>query len=526
MLGASESRTAARCQIKSCCQMVQSPDLSTSSIPGIAQMLKSVTTRRQTRSLILGPWAKYAKKSPSCAPDDPRIKAQQDSLKSKRSGDNRGSPRWETPPPDLLEAVDPPDLMIHQAARSYAHHGRVRGLGVLAKTEIDAACAAIPKYTLQLILQVETAAREGDDCPEVLKKFRKLDMKLNIAADKIVKRSELGVKLSMLRKMTQQKGEVLSGIVVYDLLLRQYKASAKSASYFEMRHIQALRLEMQWGQGSCALPGRLGYCEDEKDGTALQGLRHERKSSGRKDDRRKTERTQRRGRPSSRDRIKESLTPSRLRSRDQEENPFPQAAADRTKVEQLAEARLVPEAAGSHSAINREVLETRHIEEDRGHGTWQPRGKEFVMIGYRGNARRVTVASSSTFFTRSLGDSCRYLQVKRFNLNHRRTKGQETKRTLDSSKRRCRMLIQLIQWPWLMELNPPMSAQHPIGLMMRDQNQNLQYQFEENITQKEKGYIHREAGDLRILCRAHEEWTNSDLEEEVKSKSRSHRCIA
>eukprot|EP00971_Amphidinium_carterae_P255850 5079903-Amphidinium_carterae.1 len=54
------------------------------------------------------------------------------------------------------------------------------------------ACKANPDHTLRFVLLVENAARNGRDCPEVPKKFRRLSLKLGIAVEKLTKRSDLG----------------------------------------------------------------------------------------------------------------------------------------------------------------------------------------------------------------------------------------------------------------------------------------------------------------------------------------------
>eukprot|EP00971_Amphidinium_carterae_P050214 989242-Amphidinium_carterae.5 len=80
-------------------------------------------------------------------------------------------------------------------------------------------------------MSVEKAARDGKPCPDVPKKFRRLSLKLGIAVDKI----------AVLRKEQQEKGKTLSGLLMYHMLLEQYKFSANSSSYFDMKRIQSLR---------------------------------------------------------------------------------------------------------------------------------------------------------------------------------------------------------------------------------------------------------------------------------------------
>eukprot|EP00971_Amphidinium_carterae_P122231 2420193-Amphidinium_carterae.2 len=102
------------------------------------------------------------------------------------------------------------------------------------------ACYAHQDQTLQLLVSVEKAAREGNPCPEVPKKFRGLSLRLSTAVDKITKKTELGVKIGVLRKEQQEKGKTIAGLLMYHMLLRQYKFSANSASYYDMRRIQSL----------------------------------------------------------------------------------------------------------------------------------------------------------------------------------------------------------------------------------------------------------------------------------------------
>eukprot|EP00971_Amphidinium_carterae_P300061 5961519-Amphidinium_carterae.4 len=94
------------------------------------------------------------------------------------------------------------------------------------------ACKAHQDQSLQLLVSVEKAAREGKLCPEVPKKF---------PVDKITKKSELGVTIAVLRKEQQEKGKNLSGLLMYHMLLEQYKLSANSSSYFDVKRIQSLR---------------------------------------------------------------------------------------------------------------------------------------------------------------------------------------------------------------------------------------------------------------------------------------------
>eukprot|EP00971_Amphidinium_carterae_P276200 5481092-Amphidinium_carterae.1 len=105
------------------------------------------------------------------------------------------------------------------------------------------ACKANPDHTLRYVLSVENAARTGRDCPEVPKKFRRLSLKLGIAVEKITKKSDLGVKLAVARKQEQEKGRTLSGFFAYHMLLKQYKFSANSKSYIDMKRLQALRCQ-------------------------------------------------------------------------------------------------------------------------------------------------------------------------------------------------------------------------------------------------------------------------------------------
>eukprot|EP00971_Amphidinium_carterae_P329377 6461781-Amphidinium_carterae.1 len=103
------------------------------------------------------------------------------------------------------------------------------------------ACKANHDHTLRYVVTVENAAREGLPCPDVPRKFRRLSLKLGVAIEKITRRTDLGVKLSVARKAEQQKGKTLSGFYAYHMLLKQYKFTANSRSYLDMKRIQSLR---------------------------------------------------------------------------------------------------------------------------------------------------------------------------------------------------------------------------------------------------------------------------------------------
>eukprot|EP00971_Amphidinium_carterae_P325624 6455993-Amphidinium_carterae.2 len=64
------------------------------------------------------------------------------------------------------------------------------------------ACKAHQDQTLQLLVSVEKAAREE------VQKFRRLSLRLSTAVDKITKKSELGVKIAVLRKEQQERGNL------------------------------------------------------------------------------------------------------------------------------------------------------------------------------------------------------------------------------------------------------------------------------------------------------------------------------
>eukprot|EP00971_Amphidinium_carterae_P197650 3922720-Amphidinium_carterae.1 len=103
------------------------------------------------------------------------------------------------------------------------------------------ACKANHDHTLRYVISVEDAAREGHPCPDVPRKFRRLSLKLGVAVEQITRKSDLGVKLSVARKAEQQKGRTLSGFYAYHMLLKQYKFTANSRSYLDMKRIQSLR---------------------------------------------------------------------------------------------------------------------------------------------------------------------------------------------------------------------------------------------------------------------------------------------
>eukprot|EP00971_Amphidinium_carterae_P022792 449418-Amphidinium_carterae.1 len=72
-----------------------------------------------------------------------------------------------------------------------------------------------------------------------------LVIRLVSPVDKIVKKSELGVKIPVMRKKDSIKGKHFQGWLIiqlmYHLALKQYKFSANSTSYYDMKRIQALR---------------------------------------------------------------------------------------------------------------------------------------------------------------------------------------------------------------------------------------------------------------------------------------------
>eukprot|EP00971_Amphidinium_carterae_P320533 6371142-Amphidinium_carterae.1 len=77
------------------------------------------------------------------------------------------------------------------------------------------ACKANHNHTLRLLIEVGNAAKKGEDCAEMPKRFTRLSLRLASAIDKIVKKTELGVKIAVsaavMRKKEQQKGKTLTG---------------------------------------------------------------------------------------------------------------------------------------------------------------------------------------------------------------------------------------------------------------------------------------------------------------------------
>eukprot|EP00971_Amphidinium_carterae_P339681 6477626-Amphidinium_carterae.1 len=73
------------------------------------------------------------------------------------------------------------------------------------------ACKANHDHTLRFVVSVEDAAREELPCPDVPRKFRRLSLMLGVSIEKITRKSDLGVKLSVMRRTEQQRGRTLSG---------------------------------------------------------------------------------------------------------------------------------------------------------------------------------------------------------------------------------------------------------------------------------------------------------------------------
>eukprot|EP00971_Amphidinium_carterae_P086693 1715491-Amphidinium_carterae.1 len=72
------------------------------------------------------------------------------------------------------------------------------------------ACKANHDHTLKFVVSVEDAVKEDRPCPDVPRKFRRLSLRLGISIEKITRKSDLGVKLSVARRQEQQKGKTLS----------------------------------------------------------------------------------------------------------------------------------------------------------------------------------------------------------------------------------------------------------------------------------------------------------------------------